>query len=86
MKVEVLPEDIALGVRGEEERCPVARAIQRLVLGEGLCVAVTTDSAWIGPHEADATQEKEFSFPVIVSELIEHYDITGEMDPFGFEL
>jgi hypothetical protein len=89
MRIQVLPEDIKWGRKANSQLCPVARAIQREVAGGTLVgVGGRRVNLWTCPVSlTDSTvPDKRIELPPVVQVIIAHYDLTGEMDPFGFEL
>lgn len=84
MRIQVLPRHIAHGEPCIEECCPVALAILDALQGEPVSrVFVGSDTVHV--ELRDGT-EKIFTLPWEISEIIEEYDATCVMYPFGFEL
>lgn len=81
MRIEVLPQDITGAKTLDITQCPVARAIRRCT-GSSF-VEVDYLKALIAQSEGP---EKNIPLPLQVGNIVRHYDQTGEMDPFGFEL
>lgn len=93
LNVEVTQEDIDLGVQGSSTSCPVARAINREVDGEGLDVDVETSCIYVtGYHLADTSDTVEtfitsfddllpvepFQFTIVLEEDVEEDDFYDE--------
>jgi hypothetical protein len=76
IKIMVLPEDIAGGVRRNPWSCPVARATQR-ILGNYYILA-GNDVIYIGEEEIPVSRA--------VRRAIRKYDGGGIMKPFSFWL
>lgn len=86
MKVTVTAEDIEKGVPSVLDACPVALAIYR-AFGSDPSVGVNVDESEVYVFsEDDGSTIKFWEMPHPIGEIIAHYDNTGEMDPFGFEL
>lgn len=84
MKVEVLNRHIYHGQPCIEERCPIALAILD-ALG-----AVPVSGVFVGSEVVTILlpdgNEKIIPLPWEINEIIDEYDATGVMYPFGFEL
>lgn len=73
VKIDVTEEDIRRGTRQDFFNCPVARAGKRCL--HGSC----------GVHEHIFVEGNIAALvPEDVRRRIEHYDLTGEMQPFSF--
>ena len=75
MKVQVTEEDIAKGVPLKIHKCPVARAIARVV-GKEVRVANLS-------YSFDGS---EFPLPSVAIDFIADFDIGRPVQPFEFEL
>ena len=85
MRVEVLERHIETGTPCVEEHCPIALAILEVLRSEVFLMGVYVSAEDVFVIYADGS-EKVFQLPLAVSEIVDHYDNTGEMYPFGFEL
>lgn len=86
MKVEVTSDDISNGLPGILDACPVALAVLRAYGDPGdYGIAVDEDEILIWSEE-DGSTVKAWETPDVISDMIDLYDRTGEMCPFGFEL
>lgn len=84
MRIIVEDRHIQAGIACVEEWCPIALAILEALWGERIeTVAVGCDVVSI--FWADGT-EKRIPLAWEISEIIDIYDSTGVMYPFGFEL
>jgi hypothetical protein len=88
MRIQVLPDDIRWGHKSDGGLCPVARAIRRETPAGTVEVGHYKVRLWDGhPSPLDSIPpDKVLDLPFVVTWMITRYDITGEMDPFGFEL
>lgn len=77
LSVEVTQEDIDLGERDSSTSCAVARAVNRLVDGEGLDVDVDPGSLSITGYEM-------VSLPPTVEEFIANFDDFVDVSPIQF--
>lgn len=85
MRVEVLPDHIEHGTPCHEEDCPIALAIIDALHGEPLLQDVYVSCETVVVVYTTG-EEKIFALPWEVTEIIDEYDDTGVMYPFGFEL
>lgn len=86
MKVVVTEDDIRDGLIASLDTCPVALAVLRAYGRPGDVFANVDETAIYIFNEADGSTAKFWKMPFVVGFLISHYDETGEMYPFGFEL
>lgn len=86
--VNVTQEDIAKGLKGECDRCPVALAGKRAFPdAEDVLVCVTNMSV-ILPREAGEVDARwyEGSLPIEAGSFINGFDDHREVEPFSFEV
>lgn len=84
MKVQVLPRHIAYGEPCIEEHCPIALAVMDALAGEPITgVFVGCDCVTVCYRDGT---EKRWDLPWEITEVIDEYDATKVMYPFGFEL
>lgn len=81
MKVSVTQDDIDHGERHCCERCPVARAIRR-VIGDMPVVEVERDNVTIGPLGGWTYA----TLPTRATKFIDRFDVGLKVAPFTFEL
>jgi hypothetical protein len=84
VRVQVLPRHIESGTQCYEEKCPIALAIMDALEGEPVSGVFVGDESIVVLYENGT--EKIFEVPWEISEIIEEYDASGIMYPFGFEL
>lgn len=84
MKIEVLPRHIEQGVPCTEEKCPIALAIMDALEGEPVSGIFVGCESVVVLYENGS--EKVFPLPWEINEIIDDYDATCVMYPFGFEL
>jgi len=81
--LEITQDDINEGERGSPTRCPVAKAMRRLMgpfhgTPEVKNRSVSVRALYLG--------RVRFWLPFAVIDKIAHYDLGGEMRPFSFPL
>jgi hypothetical protein len=96
MIANVREDHIALGCIGDENNCPVARAVAEAsgclyAFVDNDIIAVSNSPLVTGHGPVTVTEAKELAVkwwetPGKVVRAIEHYDATGVMRSFSFEL
>jgi hypothetical protein len=81
VNVEVLPEDIAGGRRGDECQCPAARAIARIAQMDAYVDGIT-----VIIHDPLTAEEREYVLNPVVRQIVDDYDCGWGMYPFGFTM
>lgn len=87
IKITVLEEDIDPKTRGNAAECPVSRAIRR-ALNVSVELSIFGNVYVVGNEQGmrGYAGTRDFEIPLDVVEIITHFDQTGEMTPFVFEI
>jgi hypothetical protein len=84
VRIVVEQRHIDAGVMCTESACPVALAVTEALAGEPFERVCAGGATVVIAYEDG--REKVFTLPWQVDEIINEYDDTGVMYPFGFEL
>lgn len=84
MRIRVTAENILRGVRRSEKRCPLARAGEDAGLEE-VEVAPLYSGRWQVYYRSNG-RRVSLDLPDDAQARVIHYDQTGQMSPFDFEI
>lgn len=85
-RIRVTQEHINLGIKDSCVLCPVARALNEVLSDEYYADVLSTSMRICRVLDEPGVYAAERYFPSHVTERIQQYDQTGEMEPFVFEL
>jgi hypothetical protein len=80
-KIEVGPDDIAKGVRGDPFLCPVARAVGRVISDAKIAVDGYTIDLW-----RNDCIDRSLPLPDAARDFIDAFDDRESVAPFVFEV